>query len=71
MTGSAKTLHIDIFSIVSNALMKNFFLITAYTNGCATKCYSSMMVQMQMLILSKLVVKALTLYMPNAIIARN
>ena len=26
VTGSAKTLHIDIFSIVSNALMKKFFL---------------------------------------------
>ena len=37
--------------------MKNFFQYCLYTNGCATKYSSSMMVQSQMLILSKLVLK--------------
>ena len=52
VTQSAKTLHM---TIVSNALMKISFLNITYTNGCDTKRYSSMIVQMQMLILNKLV----------------
>ena len=37
VTRSAKTLHIDIFFVVSNALIKKFFINIAYINGCATK----------------------------------
>ena len=59
VTGSGKIQPFEKFSIESNASTKFFFLSIANTNGCVTKRYSSLLVQLEMLILSKLVAQAL------------